>query len=59
MLFYKGDIKINNEPKRNPKLYNPKLHDKGEGNMDIIPPVILLKYNRGRLYKYPNIIIFL
>jgi len=46
-LFYKGDIKINDEPKRDPKLYNPKLHDKDEGNMDTIPPTILPKYSRG------------
>ena len=49
-LFYKGDIKIDNEPKRDPKLYNPELYDKGEGNIDMIPLAILailLKYSRG------------
>jgi hypothetical protein len=46
-LFYEGDIKINDEPKHDPELYNPELYDEGKGNTDIIPPVILLKHNRG------------
>jgi hypothetical protein len=46
-LFHEGDIKINNEPKGDPKLYNPKLHDEGKGDMDIIPPAIPLKHSRG------------
>ena len=61
-LFYKGDIKINDKPKRDPKLYNPELYNEDEGNIDIIPPVILaipLKHGRGQPRKYPNIIVFL
>jgi hypothetical protein len=46
-LFHEGDIKINNKPKYDPKLYNPELHDKGEGDTDIIPPAIPLKRGRG------------
>jgi hypothetical protein len=46
-LFHEGDIKINDEPKYDPKLYNPKLHNKGEGDIDIIPPAIPLKRGRG------------
>jgi len=58
-LFHEGDIKINNEPKYNPKLHDPELYNKDEGNIDTIPLTILLKYNRGRPYKYPNITVFL
>jgi len=54
-LFYERDIKINDEPKRDPKLYdpelyNPELYNEGEGNISIIPYTILailLKYSRG------------
>jgi hypothetical protein len=58
-LFHEGDIKINDKPKRDPKLYNPELYDEGEGDMDIIPPTIPLKRGRGRPRKYPNIMVFL
>jgi hypothetical protein len=57
-LFYIGDIKVSSKgPKDNPEYYS-----EGEGNAGIIPPIIpliLLKYNRGRPYKNPNIIVFL
>ena len=57
-LFYIRDIKASSKgPKDNPKYYS-----KGESNTGIIPPAILLislKYNRGRLYKNLNIIVFL
>ena len=46
-LFYKGDIKINNKPKCNPELYNPELHNEDKGDIDTIPPTILLKHSRG------------
>jgi hypothetical protein len=58
-LFHKGDIKINDKSKRDPKLYNPKLHDEGEGDTDMIPPTIPPKRGRGRPRKYPNITVFL
>jgi hypothetical protein len=56
---YEGDIKINNKLEYDLKLYNPKLYNKGESNTGIIPLVILLKHNKGRPYKYLNIIVFL
>jgi hypothetical protein len=46
-LFHEGDIKINDKPKRDPELYNPELYNKGEGDMDIIPPAISLKRGKG------------
>ena len=49
-LFYEGDIKINDEPERDPELYNPELYNEGEDNTDIIPPAILaipLKRSKG------------
>jgi hypothetical protein len=46
-LFHEGDIKIDDEPKRDPELYDPELHDEGEGDTDMIPPAILLKRGRG------------
>jgi hypothetical protein len=56
--FYIGDIKASSKgPKDNPKYYS-----EGEGDAGIIPPtilLILLKYNRGRPYKNPNIMVFL
>jgi hypothetical protein len=57
--FHEGDIKIDDEPKRDPELYDPELHDKGEGDTDIIPPTIPPKRGRGRPCKYPNVTVFL
>jgi hypothetical protein len=54
--FYIGDIKVSSKgPKDNPKYYS-------KGNTGMIPHTILpipLKYSRGRLYKNPNIMVFL
>jgi hypothetical protein len=56
--FYIGDIKVSSKgPKDNSEYYS-----NSEGNIGIIPPTIPpipLKYNRGRPYKNPNIIVFL
>jgi len=58
--FYIGDIKASSKgPKDDPKYYN---EGDSEGNTGIIPPTIPpipLKRSRGRLYKNPNIIVFL
>jgi hypothetical protein len=55
-LFYIRDIEVSSKgPKDDPKYYS-------EGDMGIIPYTILpipLKYSRGRLYKNPNITVFL
>ena len=59
--FHEGDIKIDDKPKYDPELHDPELYNEGKSNTGIIPPailVILLKRNRGRPYKYPNIIVF-
>jgi hypothetical protein len=57
-LFHVGDIKASSKgPKDNPKYYS-----KGEGNTGMIPPIILpisLKRSKGKLYKNPNITVFL
>ena len=59
-LFYIRDIKASSKgPKDNLKYYSK---GNNEGNTGIIPLIILLillKYNRGRPYKNPNIIVFL
>jgi len=59
-LFYVGDIKVSSKgPKDNPIYYSK---GNSEGNIGIISPtilLILLKRDRGRPYKNPNIIIFL
>jgi hypothetical protein len=59
-LFYVGDIKASSEgPKDNPKYYG---EGNSESNTGIIPPtilLILLKRNRGRPRKNPNVIVFL
>jgi hypothetical protein len=56
--FYIGDIKASSKGPKD----NPKYNSEGEGDIGIIPPIILpisLKYNRGKPYKNPNIIVFL
>ena len=58
--FYVGDIEISSKGPKN----NPEYHGKGnsEGNTGMIPPAIppiLLKHNRGRPRKNPNITVFL
>jgi hypothetical protein len=63
-LFYIIDIKVSSKgPKNNPKYYiKSEGNSKGDDSISIIPLTILaiiLKYNRGRPYKNPNIIVFL
>jgi len=67
--FYVGDIKASsNSSKHDPKYYikgkgNGEGNSEGNSGIGIIPLIIstniLLKYNRGQLYKNLNIIVFL
>jgi hypothetical protein len=57
-LFYIGDIEVSSKGLKD----NSEYYSNGEGNTGMIPLTILpilLKYNRGRPYKNPNIIVFL
>jgi hypothetical protein len=56
--FHIGDIKVSSKGPKD----NPEYHSEGKGNTGIIPPIIppiLLKHNRGRPHKNPNIMVFL
>jgi hypothetical protein len=56
--FHVGDIEVGSKGPKD----DPGYHGEGEGDIGIIPPIILPippKYSRGRPRKNPNIIVFL
>jgi hypothetical protein len=62
--FYVRDIKASsNSPKHDPKYHEGEGDGEGNSDTGMIPPIIstniLLKYNRGRPYKNPNVTVFL